>query len=65
MSTFGRCQTVFAMHSDQLLHFNEFHYSETQNDIPIFQMTIKRTQSTTNRPVLTTSGVLTGAVLTG
>ena len=57
------------MQSDQLLHFDEFHQSENQNDIPIFSYDRQKisidhsvSQSTTNRPVLTTSEVLTGAV---
>ena len=68
MSTLGRDQT--ALHSDHLLHFYEFHQNEQQKDIPIFQITTKKSidhtifQSTTNQPVLATSGVLTGAVFT-
>ena len=57
--------TKLFLHADQLLHFNEFHKSENQKDISIFQMTTKNSifQSTTNRPVLTNSGVLTGVVI--
>ena len=36
------------LHSDQLLHFNHFHESENQNDIPIFQMTDKKIKGPPN-----------------
>ena len=51
-------------------NFNEYHQSENQKDIHMFQMTNKNStdlsifQSTINRPVMITSGVLTGVVIT-
>ena len=39
MSTLGRDQTD--LHSDQQLHFYEFHQNEKQKDIPTFQITTK------------------------